>query len=89
MGQREYRARVACLLPLSNEHQAYAIQSLVDYLKDEGREALQVEGFTLSDPYWPTWIGYCYSSDRRDWVKDRLVCCYIDVRSVGGLNTNH
>jgi hypothetical protein len=76
--------RITCALPLNNEQQAAAVQSFLEYLKADGRDDLGIDGFTISDPHWPAWIGQWYSDKLKTWVDDRIVVCFIDLRPLGG-----
>ena len=77
-GLHEIRTRVMCHLPLNNGQEEKAFFKVLSHLQGLKNEGVGVSGFTTSTVRPAAFHGWWWSDDRREWVRDDLVLCFVD-----------
>lgn len=81
-GLSEERTRVMIYLPITTTPEYDAVSEIIDYLKEQRRirpRQHAIRGFTYSSLLPCAFVGYWWSSKRRQWVRDRIVSIVIDL----------
>ncbi len=82
----EARLHVACSLPINSYEQLTAIRHVIGYLKKQSAQVSEetdggkFEGFTFSDANPPVFNGWWFSDDRKQWIVDRIMLLFFDIK---------
>lgn len=65
-------------LPISNRDEEKAIYLIIDYLQQQRESLASIRGFTHSLLRDAVYRGYWWSSQRQQWIRDKIVLFIID-----------